>query len=121
MPGPTLNYAPYEAAAVAAPSVKKVGRWTKVKRWFSAVFCCCLRNDTVIVENPKKVSDPFASLPVLDASDAESVAAAKGGMYKTQTGMVMWDPASGTPCPHLLTTQHPRTGEKTCCHCKAVV
>jgi hypothetical protein len=34
---------------------------------------------------------------------------------------MMWDPESGTPCPHLLTTQNVRTGETSCCHCKEPV
>lgn len=122
MAGGQLEYAPYEAPSrpTSGSKVKVTPtRWARFKRWFKTAFCCCLRADevTVPVRPPTPPSSPAhgSTLPVYDPTDSE---AAPPPLYRTPGGMTMWDPASGTPCPHLLTTQHPRTGEKTCCHCK---
>jgi hypothetical protein len=85
---------------------KQTSMWTKIKGAFRRVFCCCCR--------PTEVE-----IPIYDHS--EDLSKKPPAMYKTPGGMVMWDPNSGTPCPHLLTTTNPRTGESSCCHCKEPV
>lgn len=78
---------------------KRVGQWLRKN-----LFCCCSKPS---VDESVPICDP----------EAEK----KPALYKTEGGMMMWDPNSGTPCPHLLTTQNVRTGETTCCHCKEPV
>ena len=78
---------------------KRVGKWLRKN-----IFCCCYKPS---VEESIPICDPAAEK--------------KPAMYKTEGGMMMWDPKSDTPCPHLLTTQNVRTGETSCCHCKEPV
>jgi hypothetical protein len=106
MPSLSLYYAEYSPcpAPVPAPAPVKTSVFVRGWKWIKYVLTCCRK--------PKTVEEP--ALPVHDPC----MPGEKPAMYQTQGGMRMWDPNSGTPCPHLMTQTNPRTNQVICIGCR---
>ena len=102
-----LDYSEYIPSPEYVPkpvpvSKKKPSVFVRGWHWIKNAFTCCCKGT------------PNEELPIIDPS----MPGEKPAMYQTQGGMTMWDPNSGTPCPHLMTQTNPRTNQVICIGCR---
>jgi hypothetical protein len=110
------------AAAAPPPQPKPVaGAKPSLARralnWVKRNLCCCLAKAEI--EEPQSLPQPLLPQPELPAPltevPANMIVGFDGRLHE------VYNPTSGKPCPHFLTTTNARTGEISCLNCKKVL
>jgi hypothetical protein len=109
-------------AAATAPAPQPVPKPSLARRalnWVKRKLCCCLAKPEV--EEPQPLPQPLLPQPQpelpapLTEVPANMVVGFDGKLHE------VYNPTSGKPCPHFLTTTNARTGEISCLNCKQVL
>jgi hypothetical protein len=113
------------AAAAAAPppqpkpvAAAKPSLARRALNWVKRNLCCCLAKPEVEepVPLPQPQPQPQPDLPApLTEVPANMIVGFDGRLHE------VYNPTSGKPCPHFLTTTNARTGEISCLNCKKVL